>query len=429
MFATQTLTKLSLYEFAQALGLSTLHVAGVEVDAIKGAYCSRPWIQYAWQDADRVSREDIGRAIKQAEDQMEQYLGFRLLPAFEADERHQTTGPFRPEFVNLTGRGVGGFNASIRTRWGYVIDYGRRATTQLTIIPQVIGMNPPADLTWLTAGYWELGEIVVDATGITDPQEIRLFYPGKGPDPLWEIRPTTVVINAITHQATVTFPRELGVLESIWNALVPGAAAGDDDADFISTADVFRVYADETDQAAFLWERVSNCATCGGNDPDPGPCPACGFRTAAGCLSTRGDPRLGSAVFRPAKWNTTTLQFDPADFPVFRMPDDIDINYLAGWQDPTRKAPRLEMADQWKMAVTYFAASLLERPPCDCSPDHWERWREDMTSTVTAFGAGGNIVRASQKDLTNPFGTRRGAIYAWDRVTDGAGIGKSASYV
>jgi hypothetical protein len=359
---------------------------------------------------------------------MEQYLGFRLLPAYEADERHETTGPYRPEFVNLTGRRVGGFNASIRTRWGYVVDYGRRATTALTIIPQVVGGNPPADLTWVTAGYWELGEIIVDATGITDPQEIRLFYPGKGPDPYWEIRPISVTIDGTTHRATITFPRELGVLESIWNSLQAGSADGTDDADFISTADVFRVYTDPSAMATFLWERVSNCATCGGNEPST-PCPACGFRESAGCFSTRGDPRLGSAVFRPAKWNANSLQFDPAEFEVFRMPDDIDLNYLAGWQDPTRPRPLVEMADQWKTAVAYFAASLLERPPCDCSPDHWERWREDMSSTVTAFGQGGQIVRSSPEDLANPFGSRRGAIYAWHRVTDGAGIGKSASYV
>lgn len=425
VFATQNPTKLSLYEFAQALGLSTLHVAGIEVEEIKGTYCASPWLQYAWMDADRVGREAIGRAIATAEDMMETYLGFRLLPSYEADERHATTKPYHPEFVNFTGRQVGGFNSAVRTTWGYVLDYGRRKATPLTIIQQTLPGPVLADLVWTPSGYWEVAEVLVDATGITDPQEIRVFYPGKGSDPAWEIRPITVSIDGGSHIATITFPRELGVLESIWNALVPGAAEGSDDANFVSTVGVYRIYTDASDQASFRWEQVTSCGVCDGID---GGCPACSFRTMAGCITTRGDPRLGLSVFRPAAWDEDTRAFLPRDFEAFRQPDDIALNYLAGWEDPNKNRPRLEMAPKWREAVAYLAASLLERPPCDCSPDYWERWREDVSTDVSYFGQGGHILRVAPNDLSNPFGTRRGAIWAWKRCTDGLAIGQGVEY-
>lgn len=420
-----TPTKLSLWDFADQLGISPIHVGGIDVEPLR-SNCSTPWIQYEFQDADRVGREAIARAIATAESKIEDYLGFRLLPTYEANEKHRTPQPYHPEFVNYNGRRIQGFQATVQADWRYVREYGIRATTPLTIVQQTVGPNL-VDLVWVPnqPGYaWEVASVIADATGVLDPQEIHVYYPGHLDDPTWEIKPIAATIDSTTHQATIIIRRELMVLDSKWDTISPEAVDGTDDTAFLSTVDVQRVYTDPSVEGALLFEPLPYCNECqsaGGSG-----CVRCSYLEATACLYPRGIERDGQTAYRPAQWDAETQAFKTLDLVIGRQPDDIRINYLAGWEDKTSRTPLVTMDRKWREAVVYFAAALLERPPCDCSPDYWEYWREDLSTTFNPRG--GAITNVSPQDLLSPFGTRRGAVFAWKRVTDGAAIGKAVSY-
>ncbi len=184
-----------------------LHFAGVNIGAFEtpstaGQASSTAWFQHGWQDNDRISREEVARAIRSAENDMEEMLGYRLLPSWDQDEWIPTTRPFRRELININDRDVRGRWQNVQPRWGYFLSGGIRAKESLGLAETIAwsSTKPPA-------AYNDTGTVSV-ATTVTDPAEIRLYYPGKEAADEWEIRPINVTISG--GIATITFNREPG---------------------------------------------------------------------------------------------------------------------------------------------------------------------------------------------------------------------------
>lgn len=369
----QTPTKLSLYEFANLIGVHPLHFAGIDTDIPGTVHCAKPWVQHEWQQGDRTGREAVARAIAMAESRMETYLRYHLLPTWKIDE--QIDGP-------------------LITKLGYVIAGGRRATTLI---------DADAGITYSEDAYWQKGTVTVTVDEGTDPSEVRIFYPGTAADPTWEIRPASVSIDGTT--ATIEFRRECAVIPEQWEALEFEAVMdGENDAFFLAAADVYRVYNDPTLGASFTYP-PSGCH-CSGN---------CNGSEQAGCLYF-GDPTLGIGLARPGTW--TDGEFTAGHYLNCMHPNGIKVSYLSGHRDSTGypwanfPMDRMKrMSFQLAEAVAWFASALLERPPCDCTVDSWEYWRQDLSLTA-------NVRYAVQAAKPNPFGTRRGAVEAWNRVQE-----------
>jgi len=137
----------------------------------------------------------------------------------------------------------------------------------------------------------------------------------------------------------------------------------------------------------------------------------------------RDDPRQSIVVYRPGTWNADTQVFDAAPYTVCREPDLVRLYYYAGMRDKRLDCPRVQMDREWERVVAYYAAALLDRPICECNNiktwvDHWQR---DLAIPGVDDG-----LRVSAEQLNNPFGTRRGAVFAWNRVNrEGAASGKA----
>ena len=172
-------------------------------------------------------------------------------------------------------------------------------------------------------------------------------------------------------------------------------------------------------QATFLWEPFGTgaCASCNGTG-----CNICAYSAQTGCLMLRDEPRLSIVSYRPATWDQAALDFAEAAWTVDRQPDLVRLYYYSGWQDKNLAYPTIQMDRAWERAVAYYAASLLDRPVCECNNVHaWvESWRRDLAI------AGEEGLRISAKDLDCPFGTKRGAVFAWKRVNTSAAIGRTA---
>lgn len=410
MARSVTPTKLPLDEWARILGIHPLHFNQVQLAAVANSICEQAWFSHEWQDSDRVGREAIAEAISQAEQDIEALLKFRLVPAWERDEWQPTVRPIRAEFVNLSGSNVRGFRAAVQADWGHFIAGGIEAWTLLQTA-QAIGWTNVTGALDDTA-YKETGTVTAVVPAGTEPCEVALYYPGKSGDPAWEIRPIAVSITGVN--ATITFRRELAVLETFQEEHDPSVVDGLVDSNFLATVDVYRHWNDPQTNATLVWEPLPTCSC---NDSS---CPSCSLSVQTACIFGRGDPRLSVVAFGPADWDAASDSYTPTSFSVGRNPDVVRLYYYAGLRDKGQACANNVMDREWARAVAFYAASLLDRPLCDCTvvKQQLERYSQDLAFQSGADETGSYQI--SSGDLDCPLGTRRGALLAWKRIADRA---------
>jgi hypothetical protein len=283
----------------------------------------------------------------------------------------------------------------------YLISGGIRASSLIDDALAVVRSDEDGD------SYDETCTVTF-ATTVTDPCEIRLYYPGEGGDPAWEIRPITVSISAGT--ATVVFKIWQIVEKTLLTRINPDPVDAATAANFETTVDAYRVYNDPSQMATLLWEQDPVlCDSCNGTG-----CERCSHAAQTACLLAR-DRRLGFFAYEPATWDADDEEYDSAGLAVQRDPDQLRLWYYAGWEakDPRITCPRVQMDPYWEKAVAHFAAALLDRPICACNNarEYAEHWREDLAR----IGQDRSF-QVTPEDLGNPFGTMRGALHAWKAV-------------
>jgi len=414
MAIARTVTKLPLSEWARMLGLHPLHFEQVRLPTTNNFGCSDIYFQNGYQTADHVSREDIAIAIAEAESKIEGALGYRLCPTWEVDEWHMTTRPHQSDLFNINSADIRGLKSTVQADWGWMISGGIKSTELIEAAAGITYSDPKS------TGYDELATVVV-ATTVVDKNEIHVYYPGHAGDEAWEIRPIEVVIAA--GNATITFKRELAVIEEKIETFETEdkEAIYDEDTDFLDEVDVYRVYNDPQTQVSFLWEPFANvCGVCGGSG-----CSTCAYTTQGGCLILRSNPRQSIVGFSPGTWDNDNDVFVSGTWSIGRMPEITRLYYYSGWRDKSAKYVS-RMPERWGRAVAYYAASLLDRPPCECSANVWGKWRQDLTlisgdedgRPYFREPGGERTSRGSGTGKTeNPFGTTRGALNAWRMVS------------
>lgn len=366
--------------------------------------CGEPWFQYAWQNHNRMGREDIAEAIQDAERQIGAYVGYNLIPDWvKAEVQRTTVGAVAGLFSR--GHNAYGVQKSITTRRFHFISGGQRAVTAIK----------------LSAGFCDnrTGTPCVDivpalptVTLYTDNPDyalcdIHVFYPGKNGDPAWEIRPVEITA-ASPAGIRIRIPTYMLVANAQPSAFGAGyldavALDGDDTASYLTTVDVYRVYNDPSAQAELHWLEP-NCGTCGGSG-----CASCEFGVQAGCLTAKNH-RLGIVNYEPADWNTTTLTFDGSHYGVGRDPDRVKLWYYSGYRNENLVCAGSTMDNALERAVAYFACALSTREFCECNNTEafLNYWREDLARSDSS-----RSFQNSSGVLDNPFGTTRGALYAW----------------
>src|SRR3990167_4262848 len=129
MARASVLTWLPLDRWAEIVGLNPLHFNGVTITLSPDSACNSGediWMQYAWQDSAKVSREDLASAIREAEEMIANYVGYNLIPDWMIDERHNSVRPALRENYSA-GINVRWLAKSVITRRGYVLSGGQKA--------------------------------------------------------------------------------------------------------------------------------------------------------------------------------------------------------------------------------------------------------------------------------------------------------------
>ena len=398
-------TLLTLDRWAQIIGLDPRHFRQITTSVKPATTCSKVWKQYSWQEADQVGRYDVADAIQQAERTIAQYLGYKLLPTWEVDERQHTPKPGNAELLRYGATGPRGFPLAVLANWGHFVEGGVQAKV---IEPNGSGVG----ITYSDRdgdGYFETATVTINTT-ITDEEEIAVFYPNEGGADEWEIRPLREV--AISGGvATITLWRHQLVDPDLIEALDPQAVNGATNASFLTTVDVYRRYNNPSGQLTLIWDPNNFfCNACGTATTC---CPVCGQTTQEGCLMPK-DYLASLLMYRAATYEDG--EWSTAAFACNRNPDQLLLSYRAGLEDKTRDWPKLQMDSQWEKAVAYYALALLDRPVCDCAPMKGlsAYWREDLSRQSPqggAFQLGDNV-------LNNPLGTNRAAIHVWNMIQE-----------
>lgn len=414
-------TLLSLPRYADILGINPVHFqrgqAG-NVFPVQPNACADLWPRYSWQYADHVSHEDIARAIYDAEQDIARELGWYPAPWFVSEEIQQYPRHHRPDVYRRSSRNVRGMRLSVIADYAKVVAGGRRA---VDLIGQA--STSAGSLTYTDEdgdGFAETATIVLSTTyALAQVKSIKVyFYTGGYQE--WEIRPArfkTIAggnFVATLHSWLLIDPEVQGAYPTTDGF---GAIDISTTGNFVDNVYVYYEYLDDTAVSAqFYWEPYPGgivlggiCSCCSGDG-----CPACEYSTQDGCLHVR-DAERGLIVPQAATYSASDDTWSADSFSVCRDPEFVKLWYLAGeYEDRYLNGTLLDpLSDYWAHAIAWLATTKLERPFCSCGnvTALANRLREDLafTGTDTAY-------QVDPAALSNPFGTQRGAVMAWQRV-------------
>jgi hypothetical protein len=412
MARASTITKLSLDRWAQIIGLDSRYFNQVVITQKPVNTCDKVWKQYAWQENDQVSREDVAIAIQQAEETIERYLGYHLLPSWDADEKIGTPQPGDRSLFYRQNINPRGFPLHVQTQWGHYISGGMQAKTLIEAAAAVVYSDADGD------GYKETATITC-ATTLTDAEEIAVYFAGESGADQWEIRPIKSISFA-GGNVIIVLQRHQLVDPIYWEALDPQAVDGDDDLNFVDEVDVYRKWNNPSQQVQLIWSPRPGYCTCG-----EATCVNCQNSYQYGCLNAK-DERLGLVHYQPGVWNTTTEQFDNACLAVERNPDKLRLWYRSGLRDTRQTYPDWQMEPTLERAVAFYALTLLERPICGCNnlEKVVGKWTEEINLNLPTAS-----YQINDRWLDNPLGVTRAAVFAWEAINQpGRLIGRAVRY-
>lgn len=389
MAVAETRTLIPLDRVAQVLGISDLHFNGITSQYFQlEPYCDDVWQQYAWQRTDRFSREELAEILNQAEQTVAKQLGYLPVSNWIRKEEHLLPQTLRPEeYSYVNSRGM---RKSISSRFGFVHEGGVRGTSAIETGASVVYDDPDGD------GYKERATVTV-VTALTNIEEVRVFYPGENAAEEWEIRPVNVSISG--GIATITFNRSQCVLPELLNRFPSqndplDAVDGDDDANFLTTVDVYRVYNDTSQQITFYIE--------------PSGCSGCDLTEASGCLTVR-DSRRGFLTYWPATWDTDTETYTLTT--LTGIPLRADFYYYAGLRNEHSDYPHLRMKPDLERLIIYYALTLADKAICGC-----DNFASTLAYQLLDIADRKNQFIPTFQQLNCPLGTRRAALNMWNYI-------------
>lgn len=412
---------LPLETFRRLLGYNPWHFWGFS--STTGATrvtssCNQVLKQYSWQNTDAVGRVDILQAIEDAEQRLQSYLGYDVAPTYREETvlwpRYNDPSLLRRIPLDATSRW-----GSIKLPHGHVQAAGIEARTLISAAVAVAYSDLDGD------GFYDTATISA-VTSVTATDEIAVYfnttdrYDSSAVSERWRIQPLTVTISGGT--ATIKGPAWIFVKP----VKAEGASTVDldptDAANYASTVDIYRRYTNtegatnSTAQAMLIWEtRPCSgwwCGSCADATYDPADSSA---DPAARALAIARvgirDAQTGLVTPAEAAYNTTSALWSAVRFDTGYEPDRVTVRYLAGYPLDSGQMDR-----RFQTIVARMALAELARPICACDKANRElyRWQFDLAQTSgnndEAYGA------ISADDLNNPFGTRRGHVYAWKAI-------------
>lgn len=421
MSRASTPTLLSIDRYARILGINPVHfngAAGTDLFPLRGS-CSDVWWQHSYIGSDRVAREDLALAIANAEEDIAKVIGYWPAPKWMAGEMHMFPRHYRQEIFD-GGWQPRGDDKSLKLGWGRFISPGRRYTgliSEASIAAGTLVWSDPDGDTFDERATITLPTTLTD----TSRQQVKVYHDGHT-EQEWEIRdPRSITI--VAGVLTIEFdfwqlidPAQQDRYPSDTNTALNIATP----TIYVDTVDVYREYTDYSQHSAeFFWEPrmvAFPCTSCGGSG-----CLACTTAVQCGCLHVR-DVMLGIGVPEPATWDATSGAWAGATYDQCMPPDQVKVWYYAG-ELSDRYLRRLDLdplSRWWAETIAWLATARLERNFCACS--NLTALANELRADMSRTDANGPSWFMTEKQADNPFGTRKGEMWAWRRVSKLASI-------
>ena len=380
--------------------------------------CNTVVYKYGWQFADQGGRNDILEALELTESRVASpdALGFDPAPKYHVE----TLEVPKYNDLNLDRIGYVGGDG----RWlSLIVDYGKVRNIGVetrTLIDTVAITYSDDD----GDGLEESWIATVPTILVTDPDQVACYvsdtYRLDG-DPVSEdyrIHPVKVSIAG----GVVTIRGKAWIMAKpiLYESVNPSALDPSEPTNFLPEIEVYRKYIDptgitvDTSQAKLIWftrphPYFCSCSTCTSNVINNSLDPA-----AVGSTMGRAgisDSELGIIYFAEAQYSATSGLWCSVNWRQCRPPDNIEVRYEAG--EPLVNG---NMNQRYQKMVARMAAADMPRRLCACDVANKElhHWQFDIARSAgandEAYGA------VSDMDINNPFGTRRGQIYAWKEI-------------
>lgn len=373
--------------------------------------------QYAWQDADAAGREDVLEAIETAESRLRETLNYWPAPKF-IEETVSWQRFYQSTLDNYSRAGVDGRWQGLPLSSGYIQAIGIEDLNVISAAAAVAYSDVDGD------GLDETFTIST-ATAVTDVKKIAVYFAtadrfdGSGVSERWRVSPVQVAISGGT--VTVKGKRWQVARPVLYEGVASGGTSGAldplDDANFVTTLSIYERTTDPTGtttataQAKFIWETNpypwwGTCCSSAGNDSgDPA-----ALAEGVGRVVIRNS-RLGLVGLGAAAYDATSATWGAVNWSACAPPDRVTVRYYAGY--PLDSSGQMEQS--LRTIVARLAAAELPKPRCTDSNGNRNlyHWQFDL---ARAKGQLEEQYQISQQDLDNPWGTRRGHIYAWRQV-------------
>lgn len=402
---------LPLEDWRQVLSYNPFHfwqLANATVPVT--SMCNTIVRQYAWQAAQAVGRAEIRQAILTAEDRLREYLGYSVAPHYRMESLAW------PQYWDRQFEQGGYWAADARWKTvqlseGYIHAVGVETLSVVQLEATVSYSDEDSD------GLYDTFTLSA-ATSVFDEEEIAVYFSacdrldGEGPGEKYRIAPVNVTIASGI----------LTVKGRAWQCVKPilyegvGTAALDPDTltNLAAALDIYQRYTStagntfDTAQAVLIWETRPwpYWATSGISDPTGYATDPAGMAYALARVGIR-NARMGVVGIGETVYDAATDSWSMVDWDGGRPPDRVLVRYCAGF--PTENG---RVASSLRQIVARLAAAELTRPICACENANQElyHWQFDLSR---AGGANDEQYSVSGDTLLNPFGTRRGQVYAW----------------
>lgn len=390
---------LSLELFRERLGYNPWHFFQLSNSTTtpRNSSCNDLVYEHEWQNASAVGRAEIRRALVLAQEQLASWLRYDVAPAYRedtvawprlADAAWDRTGQFdqRGQFLSVI---------LPRTQ---IQRIGYQRTT-------LIGN---ASVTYTDENGDGLDDTftVSIATSVTDTAQLGVYvaatdrYDGSGLSQRWRIAPVRVSVSG--GIATITGRAWLAVrpvlYEESTQAINPADATR-----FCATMDVARHYIDPDGITA------DDCQATLIYGPDTGDPASVGEAVARAGIRDAANGIVAPAL---ATYDATSGTWSSTAWACGLEPNGVLVRYEAG-------VPLVDgrMDPYFEELVFILTLANIPGPICACKEANKRlyHYQFDLARTGGANGEGYGLI--SGEDLSNPYGTRRGQVEAWKRVS------------
>lgn len=410
----QVYTLLPLADYARVMGINPIQfMSGVAANYFPTSGGTDRWVQYAWQDDAKVSREELAYEIQRAERDITAVLRYWPGPMWVEDEEILYPQFHRKGYVGQYGHDSNRQMKSVKFAYGKFITGGKRVVSLIGTVTKATSSLQYEDND--SDGFAETARITV-ATSLTNACELKVYFQGKNGEKEWEIRPLkTKSITGGVFEATVDSwllldPKLLAALPGTYPTGFQAIDAEDLD-NYVSDLDVYREYTDPAEQCYMMWPGSDVCA-CGGTG-----CAICGYETQTACLTPK-EGAAGLISVAPATYDAGSAVWTYADFTHGYEPSRVRVSYLSGLQEENFTTNCFELPRDIALAISYMTTARLSRPLCTHSETLRKREKE-LKEDLIFISPGGDATRFVTREVLNcPFGTRYGELEAWRIVRD-----------